>query len=234
MIGIITILLLTILGISIVLLLGLLCIPYSYSGKASYAHGDIFFNFCFSLGGILRLHLIKHLADEQGVYAQIYIFRRKVFQKYQIAKNYDAKDEIKGEKQKNNSDKTKPVKKDRGLHVVKNLELEFIKEVISTAIDIINIVRPKFMRISGKIGFDEPHYTAWVLAVTSSLSPLIKSLTVDVSLVWEEEYLEFDAELAGRFVVFAILWKAIQLMLAKPTRKFWRKTKKKPKYKYSI
>jgi hypothetical protein len=73
--------------------------------------------------------------------------------------------------------------------------------------DLLQILKPDLFSVKGKIGFDEPHLTGWLTAITSTLKYSCKKTFVAVEPVWGEEYYELEALLKGRLMVGFILVK---------------------------
>ncbi|MDZ4131672.1 MAG: hypothetical protein U1E11_00895 [Dethiobacteria bacterium] len=53
--------------------------------------------------------------------------------------------------------------------------------------DLLQILKPDQVEISGKVGFDEPHLTGWLAAVSSSLHYCCRKTWISIEPVWEDE-----------------------------------------------
>lgn len=84
--------------------------------------------------------------------------------------------------------------------------------------ELLQILKPDLFFIKGKIGFDEPHLTGWLAAITSSLKYSCKETFLAVEPVWDEEYYELEALLKGRLMVGLILVKIGWFFLKIKTR----------------
>ncbi len=73
--------------------------------------------------------------------------------------------------------------------------------------DLLYILMPDQLSLKGKIGFDEPHLTGWLAAVTSILDYCCKETLIELEPVWDEEYYELEGIFNGRIRVGVIVVK---------------------------
>lgn len=90
--------------------------------------------------------------------------------------------------------------------------------------DLLQILKPDLFCINGKIGFDEPHLTGWLAAVTNTLKQSCKGIFVDLEPVWGDEHYEFEALIKGRLRVGLILVKAGWFFFRIRTRHLFKKS----------
>lgn len=60
-------------------------------------------------------------------------------------------------------------------------------------------MRPQQMFIKAWIGFDEPHYTGWLMGLISVLSNFNNAFRIDVTGVWDEPCFKGEFKATGRF-----------------------------------
>lgn len=92
--------------------------------------------------------------------------------------------------------------------------------------DLLLILKPDRFYLKGRIGFDEPHLTGWLAAITNALKYCCKKTFVDLKPVWEDEHYEFNACLKGRIISGLILAKIGWFFLKVKTRHLFKKTTK--------
>ncbi len=80
------------------------------------------------------------------------------------------------------------------------------------------IIRPHKMLIKARIGFTEPHYTAWLIALAGILQAMNNSYHIQLEGVWDESCLEGDLILAGRLVLALLLWQLLKFLLKPEVR----------------
>lgn len=64
--------------------------------------------------------------------------------------------------------------------------------------DLLHILKPDQVEITGQVGFDEPHLTGWLAAVSSSLHYCCRKTCISIKPVWEDECYELNFLIAGR------------------------------------
>ncbi len=73
--------------------------------------------------------------------------------------------------------------------------------------DLLQILKPDQAEITGKVGFDEPHLTGWLAAVSNSMQYCGHKPWIFIEPVWEDEYYELHFLLAGRLRLGLIMVK---------------------------
>lgn len=97
---------------------------------------------------------------------------------------------------------------------------------ISLVKELLRILKPDLFNLKGRIGFDEPHLTGWLAAVTHTLEYSSKEILVDLEPAWEDEYYEFEAFVKGRIMVGVILVKIGWFFLINRTGHLFSRPKK--------
>ena len=92
--------------------------------------------------------------------------------------------------------------------------------------DILNIVKPKYFRISGVYGFEDPSLTGMLLGVTSIIKGAVPSAQIYVNPDFEEENINIEAEIYGDIKVCVIGYRTLKLIIKKDIRqKLFKKSK---------
>ncbi len=112
-------------------------------------------------------------------------------------------------------DQPSPAPKTRfSLRALKQLALDSgLKEKIwILAKNIWHLVRPDKILIKARIGFSEPHYTGWLMAMAGTLQAMSDTYSIHVEGVWDEPCLEGELILAGRLVPIQLLWQLFKFI----------------------
>lgn len=153
----------------------------------------------------------------------------KDYQLITILRILGIKINFKGEKVKTKSKEKERDTKEKGWPFpIKLVTKENLQHFLELFYDFYQIFRPQELWISGKVGFPEPHHTAWLLACLSSLPAKIQE-AIDIEPIWDEEYLEAEVTVAGNILIYQVLLRAIKFLFSKKTRRIWRKLKRQKK-----
>lgn len=98
----------------------------------------------------------------------------------------------------------------------KDLILEFFKYFK----DIINIVKPKYFKISGVYGFEDPSLTGMLLGIISIIKGAVPKAQIYVEPDFEEEFINIEAEIYGDIKICVICYRTLKLIIKKEVRKF--------------
>jgi hypothetical protein len=90
----------------------------------------------------------------------------------------------------------------------KGLDKDKIMSVLSIAKELILKIAPKKFRVRGKVGFEEPHFTGLVMALTSAASA---KFDIVLEGDFEEPNLELDADILGGFRLYSMIKPALKL-----------------------
>ena len=112
-------------------------------------------------------------------------------------------------KQKKSKKESKPRR-----NIGKNLIIELFKYFK----DIINIVKPKYFRISGVYGFEDPSLTGMLLGVISIIKGAVPKAQIYVDPVFEEETINIEAEIYGDIKGCVVCYRTIKLIIKKDVR----------------
>ncbi|MBU9714920.1 hypothetical protein [Evansella tamaricis] len=210
--------LLVVLIVAAVLFLTILLIPYHYRIGLQVQNHNLTVH--FGLGKIVRFHLNLGMLDH---FTKI---RLKFFGINVMPKESNKlKKREKGEKSETTEKKEKKEKKSMSLSFRESISL-ITKDLIITAFrfldDVITIFKPKTFSLYSKIGFYEPDYTGYLLALNYSLKDKYSSEKIRFIPVWDEEYIEMDLKLSGRFFLIAILYRTLQFLFSRSMRKLWK------------
>lgn len=202
----------------LIVLLAAMIIPIRYSFNGGYT------NSLYGFGSISVLHFCKILFsyDTNGTISKINLFGFSINIDPETAKNKKARAK-KFKLKKNPKEKGKSSQGKESFGFVKQLfKKDILFHVLFFLRDLINILKPKILMIKGKIGFYEPHHTAWLQAILSSLSELNIDSIIDVETVWDDEYYEAELEIKGRLVIIVIVARLLRFFMSKNTLKVWR------------
>lgn len=103
--------------------------------------------------------------------------------------------------------KSNKKKKKKLASVTAILDKEFRRRGMVLIKDLLRIVKPDQLSIKGKIGFEEPHYTGWLVAFSNSINYSCQNTFIDLEPVFEEEYLAVESILKGRVQLGLIIVK---------------------------
>ena len=158
------------------------------------------------LFGLIKIIVYKY---EDKPEIQIVICGLKIFSK-KIIKDNKTKEKKSDKKEK--SKKKSKSKRSFG----KDLLLEFFKYFK----DIINIVKPKYFKISGVYGFEDPSLTGMLLGIISIIKGAVPKVQIYVEPNFEEEFINIEAEIYGDIKVYVICYRTLKLIIKKEVRKF--------------
>ncbi|HCW54597.1 MAG TPA: hypothetical protein DG753_12880 [Clostridium sp.] len=188
--------------IVLISLIGLLVIPFDYNFHG-YINEKIY--------GIADVRWLLGLT-------KFIIYKEKEKSRIKIRFNIcGLKVPIAKSKKNHIKDKKKKVKKNsnRKIRITKkliNICYEYLK-------DIINIVKPKYINISGTYGFDNPFITGIVCGVISMINSLIPNSVVNVKPEFEDEIYDMEIKGNGRIVGFIVLIRTLRFIINKEIRK---------------
>lgn len=200
MISIIFHIIIVILCVLIIFLLGLLTIPFDYSfngyiNENIYGKGIVK---CFF--GLAQFTFSKE-QEKAGIETTLKLcgFNLK------INKNKASKKENK-HKKKSSKRKPKITKK------LINICYEYFK-------DILNIIKPDYVDISGVYGFEDPSVTGIVCGVISVINSAIPNSFINVEPLFEEELYDINIKVIGKIVLGIILIRTLKFIMNKEVRK---------------
>ena len=114
---------------------------------------------------------------------------------------------------------TKKNKKSKKEHKPRtNIGKKLIIELFKYFKDIINIIKPKYFRISGIYGFDDPSLTGMLLGLISIIKGAIPNAQIYVKPDFEEENINIEAEICGDIKVCVIGYRTLKLLIKKEVR----------------
>jgi len=131
----------------------------------------------------------------------------------------------------------KPEEKDQagppfGRVFLHGFDRELLGNGLALVVDMLKILRPEKIALRGKIGFDEPHLTGWLTAVSYLVKGFCKEAEFVFEPIWHYEYYEINLEVEGKIVSVLILFRAVRFILSRRTRQFF-KMLKQEKLRYA-
>lgn len=187
----------------IALLLLILFIPFKYEITAKITE-----KICCQISivwmfGIIGIRVLK-FEDKPEI--KIYLSNICVFTKF-IGNN------SKGE----TDEKVK--KRGKSKKFSKLFDFQTLKYIPKYIKEILNIVKPKSIKIDGVYGFSDPYITGIVTIADSILVNTDLCHNIDLRPVFEDEILDIEVEISGVILNFKILFKTVCLFIESKFRK---------------
>jgi hypothetical protein len=189
-------------------------IPIKYSFKGGYNNSL----YCFANVSILYFCKISALYNIQDPFVKLKILG------FTININPDTfieKNKKKSQQEHKEINKEKPA--DSGsmdIHILKKLfQKDIIFHVLGFLKDLIGILKPKTLMLKGKIGFYEPHHTAWLQAIVSTVSALNIFTNLNIDTVWDDEHFEGELIVEGKLAVIVLLFRMLKFIISRNTLK---------------
>ena len=111
-----------------------------------------------------------------------------------------------------------------------NIGKKLIIELFKYFKDVINIVKPKYFRISGVYGFEDPSLTGMLLGLISIIKGAVSNAQINAQIyvepVFEEETIKVEAEIYGNIKVWVICYRTLKLIIKKEVRQILLKKSK--------
>ncbi|MCB2360038.1 DUF2953 domain-containing protein [Clostridium estertheticum] len=109
-------------------------------------------------------------------------------------------------------------KKKSSFNIRDYIEREFINDLINYFKDIINIVKPKTVKINGFYGFDDPSLTGMICGIIPLISNLIPKSDINLQPVFDDEIIEIECDFHGRISLLAAIIKTLKFVFKKNNR----------------
>lgn len=132
-----------------------------------------------------------------------------------------------GKKEKKIKEKKKKGRKNLFSEAFRILDRDFFKSGTALIRDLLKLLHPARVVIKGKLGFDEPHITGWLAALTGILEECCSAVWLDIEPVWQEEHYEFNILVEGRLATGAILFRVARFLLAHKAKQIFARMKRK-------
>ena len=78
-------------------------------------------------------------------------------------------------------------------------------------------VKPRHLMLKGRVGLDEPELNAWLLAVYYALKSLYAEIPLQWEPVWDDECVELEGAVEGRFIPVVLLFRLALFMASRKT-----------------
>lgn len=151
------------------------------------------------------------------------IIRKKIKKSSKTRK----KDNLKNKK----SIKTREKNKKSNFDIMDYVKGEFKSDLINYFKAIINIIKPKRIRIQGIYGFEDPSLTGMACGIIPIVSNLIPTSDINVQPVFDDEIIDIYCAIYGRIFLLIAIIKTLKFVLKKNNRrKIFKKTKKSETY----
>lgn len=97
------------------------------------------------------------------------------------------------------------------------------KALLGLANDIWKVIRPRTMQVKARIGFSEPHYTAWLMAAAGMLQTANPGYTIQLEGVWDEAWLEGELLISGRIMPARLFWLILRFIIKPEIRSAYKR-----------
>ncbi len=192
---------LNILGIILLTLIGLcllfLIVPIRYKLDGGYLE-YLWLNFNLRCSPLIIVRGNLKSSSDQALHLQFVLLGIPITLNPEKWKKREKKKE---------KDKNKQSEKKSGFRLLNILDRDLRVRGFALASDLLGILKPDKLEIKGNIGFDEPHHTGWLAALSHSLKYSCKNTSVDIEPIWEEEHYDLNVLLEGRIMTGLIMLK---------------------------
>lgn len=96
-------------------------------------------------------------------------------------------------------------------------------QILNLIITVWQNIKPNHVTVIARIGFSEPHYTSWMMALAAMLQTNNNDYTIHIEGVWDEPCLEGELGLTGKVIPGMILWYILKFALHREVRPYYRK-----------
>lgn len=191
-----------------ILLLGLLVIPFDYNfngyvNESIYGKGIVKWLF-----GLTKFTIYKE-KEESHIKVKFNLCGLS------IPVSKAKKNNITNEDKKKNSKKSSKKSSNRRTKITKKL----ISICYKYFKDMMNIVKPKYINVSGTYGFDDPSITGIVCGVISIINAAVPNSVINVEPEFEDEIYDIEIKVDGRTIGCIILFKTLRFIMNKEVRK---------------
>ncbi|MCB2352927.1 DUF2953 domain-containing protein [Clostridium estertheticum] len=125
--------------------------------------------------------------------------------------------DIKIEKEEEERNK-KNSKKKSSFNIRDYIEREFINDLINYFKDIVNIVKPKTVKINGFYGFEDPSLTGMLCGIIPLISNLIPKSDINLQPVFDDEIIEIECDVHGKISLLSTIIKTLKFVFKKNSR----------------
>lgn len=201
------------------IILAVIALPFTYSAEVLVAEGvDARYNF----GWPGRLVQIKGEYREEMLNMGIFIGGRRILRLNGKHKLRTKK--IEAEK-KEEKEEAKEKSKSR-FSVKEFIDKSFIDEILEYVKTIFRLTKPRYLKLSGTYGFEDPALTGMTYGLICVIRGCIPQAKLDFYPCFTDAVLELDLKTEGELVAAPIIYQTIRMVLKKPVRgKIFRKRK---------
>lgn len=111
--------------------------------------------------------------------------------------------------------------------IIKNRTLK--PALLDLAQGIWKVIFPRKMLIKARIGFSEPHYTGWLMAVAGMLQAASPSYDIQLEGIWDEAWLEGEIIISGRIMPARLLWQILKFIIKPEIRSAYKRLRAQEK-----
>ena len=177
------------------------------------------------------LKVIVSYKDKETFY-QVKVNRLSIINKNSKKTNKTIKKSTKSTKRANKKRAKEDLKtKKSNFNIMDYVEREFLMDSINYIKNIINIIKPKSIKIYGIYGFEDPSLTGMACGIIPVVTKLIPTREINLEPVFDDEIIDINCEIYGKISLIIVAIKTLKFVLKKNNRrKIFRKTKKAETY----
>ena len=121
--------------------------------------------------------------------------------------------------------------KKSNFNIMDYVKVDFKNHLINYFKAIINIIKPKRIKIQGIYGFEDPSLTGMACGIIPIISNLIPTSDINVQPVFDDEIIDIYCVIYGRIFLLIAIIKTLKFVLKKNNRRIiFKKTKKTETY----
>ncbi|MHC1684784.1 MAG: DUF2953 domain-containing protein [Clostridiaceae bacterium] len=203
------------------ILIIILIIPFQYEFNGSY-NDEL--NYDGNVLWAFRFFKVMIFRSEEKIQFALFICGKKVF-----VKNLHSEEVNKNNKDKQpkiKEKKTKEKSTSRG-SVKEYFEKRFLRDIIAYFKEVLEVIKPKSVKIHGIYGFQDPSITGILCGFIPLISLVIPNRDIMLEPVFDDDVLELDVSVSGKIILGIILVKTLALIFKESVRKKIFKRRKK-------
>ncbi len=109
------------------------------------------------------------------------------------------------------------------------LDSDWRKQAWQLTTELWGIIRPHKILIQARVGFDEPHYTGWMMGMAGILQRQSNSYRINIEGAWDEPCMQGELSLSGRVIPAMVIGLLIKYILRPKIRSYLRQMREPTK-----
>lgn len=131
-----------------------------------------------------------------------------------------------GKKPSRNKEKKQPLSPSPGPSLTQWMDGQLVRLTLQMILRIMAHMLPRTIRITGRIGLDDPYATG-ILFILLSLLERVPRTDVQLQPVWDDWEHDVRIHISGRIVLLVLLTYGVRFYFSQPVRR-WRKSHQQP------